>query len=628
MADDPEIDLNFNDHASPRIRNLGDNLNDLGREAVRTRGRVQDLAGETGTLSRRLIAARQQAEFMARRLDRAVTPATLRDFELATRQVRALERAMRSVDRLDPEVDVNVNVDQNRFQRTFGRLIEAGQRAGYLAADATVTSFRTAIDALPSEAKTALAGAAVGAAALAVPLIVGIIDSAILTAAGLGGLTAGIVLAARDPAVVAAYSDLGGTIKRELLDAAKPFAPELIKAADVLEQSFERIAPRIRRIFAVLAPELVPFVKELAAGVEDFMAGFEDGARASVPLIRILGRELHVILRLIGDLFSSAAAGGPAAELAFRLVLGTVETLLWSINLLLRSVGSLGSVVARVGDAIGLWDLEGVHGSLRSLTGGTDEFADAASSGITPLNAFADGLGNTATAADALNDAFARLFGEAMNLDQANLAVKAGMLELREAIKSNGKSLDDSTAKGNANAQAILGQIQALEAKRQAEIAAGNGTKSATDQANAAYAANVAALRGVLLQLGLNAAAVDTLIGKYAAIPETITTTVTTVYRTKGTPPGYSDQLTGHSRTGSADYGWSSGWAPFAFAQGFAAADAGDRAASRVGGPREITLNNRVTVDLDGQPFRDYTDRTVAAADQRRQWRDRVGVRD
>ena len=44
---DAEIDLNFNDHASPRIRNLGDNLNDLGREAVRTRGRVEDLSGGT-----------------------------------------------------------------------------------------------------------------------------------------------------------------------------------------------------------------------------------------------------------------------------------------------------------------------------------------------------------------------------------------------------------------------------------------------------------------------------------------------------------------------------------------------------------------------------------------------------
>ena len=619
---DAEIDLNFNDHASPRIRNLGDNLNDLGREAVRTRGRVEDLSGETGTLSRRLIAARQQAEFMSRRLDRAVTPATLRDFELATRQVRALERAMRAVDRLDPEVEVEVEVDRNRFQRVFGGLIEHAQRAGYLAGNATITGFRSAFDALPSEVRTIVLAAAAAAALVVAPVIVGIIDAALLAAAGLGGLAAGIVLAARDPAVKQAFSDLGHNIMSELTDAVRPFVPRLVEAAGIFGDAFERQAPRVRGIFADLSTAVTPLARELAAGFEDFLPGFQRAVRASLPVLAELGKGLHRVLAATGDLFDAAATAGPTAVLVFKLLLAQVEALVLATSMLLRSLAPMSNAVAEVGDALGLWDLGEQEQHLVKIS-------DASRRAATSVTTFGEGLAQTAQEAQKLNDAFERLFSEAMSLDQANLAVKAGMLDLRETIKTNGKTLDDATAAGNANATAILGQVQALEEQRQATIAAGNGTKTATDEANAAYARNVAALRNVLVQLGLSAAAVDALIQKYAQIPDDITTTVTTIYRQKGTPPGYSDQLTGHSRTGAADYGGMSDWMPFGFAAGFAAAAAGadgsPSGASRVGGPRSITVENTVRVDLDGRPFREYTDRTVDAWGRRRAWRELVG---
>jgi hypothetical protein len=622
-----DIDLNFNDHASNRIRNLGDNLNDLGREAARTRGRVEDLSGETGTLSRRLIAARQQAEFMSRRLDRAVTPATLRDFEQATRQVRSLERAMRAVDRLDPDVEVQVHVDRNRFQRLFGNMIESAQRAGYLAGNATITGFREALNALPSEVKIAAGIAAAAAALVIAPIIIGIVDAALLTAAGLGGLGAGIALAARDPAVKAAFGDLGDDILSELTKAVAPFVPELIRAADVLGDAFERVGPRITAIFADLAPAIVPLTQELGVGLDEFLSGFQQGVHESLPLLRILGESLHRILGLTGDLFASAATAGPSAALAFKLILANVEGLIYGLGLLLRSVAPVSNAIAEVGEAFGLWDLEQTHGRLVKIGEGSDSAAEAASRSVTAYTAFADSMTNTRTAADALNAAFERLFTEAMSLDQANLAVKSGMLELREAVKANGKTLDDNTAKGNANAVAILGQIQALETKRQAEIQAGNGTKEATAQANAAYAANVAALRNVLVQLGLNAAAVDALIRKYSEIPDDISTTVTTVYRTKGTPPGYSDQLTGHSRTGAADYSGMGGWSPFGYDEGFRAAGSGAPAGSRIGGPTPVTVTNSLSIDIDGKPFRDYTTRTIDANDRRRRWRELVGER-
>jgi hypothetical protein len=626
-----DIDLNFNDHTQGRIRDLGDNLQDLGREAVRTRGRVEDLSGETGTLATRLAAARAQAQFMGERLDRAVTPATLRDFQMAERQVRALERSLRSIDRIrTPEIDVDVDIERNRFQRVFGGLVDQGQRAGFLAGQATITGFGSAMDALPSEVKLALGGAVAAAGLLVVPAIVAIIDAAILAGVGAGGLATGIVLAARDPEVKAAFGDLGEDILRDLTEAVAPFVPELVKSAELFGDAFEAQEPRINRIFAQLATAVVPISEELADGFEDMMPGLEAAVTASLPLLRILGQELHTILGLMGELFQAAADAGPSAALAFKFILQNVEALIVAITLLIDSMAPVTNTIALIGEKLGLWDLGRVTGTVRTLDdmgAAADGAAGAASKGITVYDNFAESMQNTADAADALNEAFDRLFSEAMDLDQANLQVKKGMLDLRATIAENGKTLDDNTAKGNANAEAILGQIEALDAKRQAEIAAGNGTKSATEQANAAYEANVAALRAVLIQLGLNAGAVDALIQKYAQIPRDIQTNVTTVYRTKGTPPGYSDQLTGHSRTGSTDYGADlSSWAAFGAEDRFqAAGDGGQSAASRIGGPRNISVESRVRVDLDGRPFRDYTDRSIAERDARNRWRELVG---
>jgi hypothetical protein len=231
---------------------------------------------------------------------------------------------------------------------------------------------------------------------------------------------------------------------------------------------------------------------------------------------------------------------------------------------------------------------------------------------------------NTAEAANAANAAFRSLFGELMSVDQANLAVATGMANLRNTIKGNSKTLDENTEAGRQNVGAILGQIQALDQKRQADIAAGNGTKTATDKANAAYASQVASLRSVLIQMGLTASEVDNLISKYQSIPRNISTTITTVYRTNGTP------ATGHSRYPGGDFGGVDGWRPAQFAQSragqFAMFGPG-QSSGRTIKPYQLQSNVDVAVLLDGEPVRKVAKTVSAAEADRRDWRAKVGPR-
>jgi hypothetical protein len=187
-------------------------------------------------------------------------------------------------------------------------------------------------------------------------------------------------------------------------------------------------------------------------------------------------------------------------------------------------------------------------GALTTLATAQERAAAAAGVSASSYDQLSQSLGNTANMAKQLQSNFDALFGSQMSVDQANLAVNVGMSQLTDTIKNNKKSLDQSTESGQQNVQAILNQVQALNAKREADIAAGNGTAEATAQANAAYASNVP-VSGSPDQHGPTPAAVDALIAKYSEIPKNISTTVTTVYRTVGRAPPSPTRRPGTPRT-------------------------------------------------------------------------------
>ncbi|HEX7427262.1 MAG TPA: hypothetical protein VF328_09985, partial [Mycobacterium sp.] len=402
------------------------------------------------------------------------------------------------------------------------------------------------------------------------------------------------------------------------------FGPELVAVSGVAGAAFDRLAPKIDKLGVRLAAVIAPIGKGLIAGLENAFPGLDKAIQASLPLLRQVAAELPRIGALASDFFAAVAKGGPGAALALKFILVNVEALILGLTWLTTSLGGVANGVAvLVGKSQLLTAVLTGHelqmyGTKLAATGS----AAATTSG--QLGVMTGAVYNTAAAANMANAAFSSLFGQLMNVDQANLAVKAGMAQLTATIKGNAKTLDENTAAGRANVGAILSQVQALDQKRQADIAAGNGTKTATDKANAAYASQVASLRGVLVAMGLTAAQVDNLIGKYQAIPRTITTTITTVYRTDGTPARGNARNTGPG----GGFGGEDGWAPAQFAarRGGDFADYGG-GNGRTTKPYRVESNVDVAVLLDGQPVRDIATRVAAAEVKRNAWRDRAGVR-
>jgi hypothetical protein len=129
-----------------------------------------------------------------------------------------------------------------------------------------------------------------------------------------------------------------------------------------------------------------------------------------------------------------------------------------------------------------------------------------------------------------------------MSVDEANLKVAEDFRELSGSIKKNGRSLDENTESGQANRRMLFGMIGDLESKREADIAAGNGTVEATKKANAAYLSQLEKLRDMAAAAGLPIGPLNEIINRYkqlANLPD-ITKNIniihTATYRTNGTP--------------------------------------------------------------------------------------------
>src|SRR4029450_12435653 len=73
-------------------------------------------------------------------------------------------------------------------------------------------------------------------------------------------------------------------------------------------------------------------------------------------------------------------------------------------------------------------------------------------------------------------DAFGRLFGEVMGVKEANLEVAQAWADTRKELLNGKRTLDESTQAGRDNVGQLNDMVGALERKREADIAAGNGT--------------------------------------------------------------------------------------------------------------------------------------------------------
>lgn len=616
---DAHFDVTATDKSGPAVTAAARGLDNLGDQANQATRQLTQLERETAQLRNKMLSTAAAAKVLGHEFAKTGDTKVLRDFEKMTRQADQLGRVLKKIEPPNLEIKAKPGDDDSNtvFRKLFGGLSDAAQQAGKLAGKTAIDGFGSAFQAIPVEVKLGVAAGLGLAVAAAGPFIASALSGAVLTGVAGGGIAAGLILAAKDPAVSAAYGDLAQSIMQDLESAAKPFSHELVTAAPELSAAFSRELPRVRAILSTLSASVLPLTRGVAGFASGIMPGLQRAATVGAKIVNSLAQRLPALGAAVGHLLGAFAEGGQAAQRAIEAIVDDLTILIHTMALGAEASAPLLNALAKFDSLVN--PISGLNRAGQDTVKWVQPAGAAAQQTSQDYESLAQSLGNTARQADALNASFDRLFSEAMNLDQANLAVKEGMTNLRATIKDNGTTLDDYTAKGQANVHGILDQIGVLEAKRQAEIAAGNGTKEATAKADAAYASNVASLRQVLINLGFVASDVDNLISKYQNMPD-ININVVTRFRAEGNAPG-----PGNSRGGT--FGGMDGWAPARFVEAKRTEMAGDRATSRTGGPVEVHTEHTVNVNLDGQPFHQQTTTIVTEAERRTAWRAKVGYR-
>ena len=371
----------------------------------------------------------------------------------------------------------------------------------------------------------------------------------LLAATGLVGIAAGIVGQLKDPAIRNAFATMGHDLESALAAATGSFRGPLIEAASVFGGALRKVIGSID--FTNLSKAVVPLASGLGGMLSSMMPGFNKALEASIPIIETLAGELPKLGSALSDMFADFARSKDGAVVAIHLVVDTVRLLAEIIGKTVLAGAKLVDWFASVGSAIGGWLSKNGFGALKEGGARIKEFfdnlshiPDAADPATAAVAAFGSHVSLTDDQLSALNTTLsttkvtadttaaamtAKLFNAMMSVDQAILGVHTSLTSLEETLNKNGKAIDRHTGKldlnskaGQENDAAILGAVTANMQLYQAQIAAGMKAEDAAKN----YDTNTEALRKQLRQAHYTEGQINSLIGSYAAVPDTVNTSI------------------------------------------------------------------------------------------------------
>lgn len=471
----------------------------------------------------------------------------------------------------------------------------------------------------------AVAGVLVTAALAAAPAMAG----AIVGGAGLGGIVGGVMLATRDARVAGALADLKGEIGTGLTEAARRFVPATMEAVNIARGQFRGLLPDLRRLFDVSATWLPALTRRIGAGAQLALSGITAAITKAGPIIAVIGETATRMGSAVGDGFRMLSDNGASMALALKGAMLAVEVVIrgtfFILNLLVEAFEWFVSKIP--GGSRLLQEFaqkqDGAKGSALNLAGGLQTLA-------TDADGAARGLTNAKAAADALVDGN-------VGLARAQIASREATKGATEAIKANATAKMSNKARADANMTALLNLADAFNT----EARAGEDAKVSADAASNAYHNNRAALVKAAMAAGKTRTEAERLAAQLLKVPKNVHTdinantatasaAVETFQKKVKNLQGKTVTITVRVQSNGDHYIPGVGTQLKDFAAGGtwnAAPTSTSGATARAGGPTRVEVESKLAVSLDGRPFREFTVRSIDAADQRASWRRRVGVR-
>lgn len=409
------------------------------------------------------------------------------------------------------------------IRKKLAKTLEEGAADGGKAAVGTFSSMlqsgiAESFKSLPPEIKAGIMAGLAVAAVAAIPVLVAAVDAALLLGIGAGGLAAGVALAVQDANVAKVFADLGDHIMKTLSRAVTPFRSELVGAAMMFGESFDKITPNINRMANTLSKAIHPIAAGLSGLFENAAPGIEKAFQGALPLLREFGEWLPKLGSEIGDLGEALARAEPEAELFFKFLLANIDLAVNSITFLTNGIHA-------------------VAGAMMRWVGQYQPISPALADDKTAMDNLAESSANVADQVKSIGDAFnemgqsvegaltSKILDSMFALDDATLKWNSSVDKLDDTIKKNGRSLNLHSDAGVKNAQALIAAAKANASLYEENIKSG----MAAGDAAKIYEQNSETLRRQALAAGLNAKEVDNLIGKYGNVPERVQTILATI---------------------------------------------------------------------------------------------------
>lgn len=374
----------------------------------------------------------------------------------------------------------------------------------------------------------------IGAVAGVAPLLGAAIGAAVVGVAGVGGVAGGIFAASKDPQVRMAASDLGKHISEGFFGSGSSFVEPIKASVVTLEKDFDQL--NLGKTFSLAAPFVTEFADGLGGIGTEFMPRFNQVLRDGKPAIDLFAQDLPLLGTALGDLgvkLADSKGGLDGVNALFTattgLIEGTGSVLAWlsdryhDFNVTISKVsGFLAKVDSALGDNQGAAAASDDADAFARMSQGAQQGAIHFNtlSGAEKYNAamalkLGDATADLTRQIKGLDDATRHLFGMEMSVDQANLAVSQGFLDLQKNLIKGKQNWSDNTQAGLDNKKMLLDQVRAIQQQRDAAVDAAQGNKAAIDKANAAYEARLQQIIAIGRAAGASQAQLSALAGEY-----------------------------------------------------------------------------------------------------------------
>lgn len=399
---------------------------------------------------------------------------------------------------------------QDKFNRSVGTGVSDGLEEGFAKGTkkgtqraltgmqkflAAVADFADdGLSAIPAKVKAGILLGVVAASVVVAPLLAGVISAAVTTGLGLGVLGLGIAIASQFDAVQDQFTAVGRNILDDLRDSASVFIDPLIRAGEILNDSFSDMGDMIAITFANASRSVEPLTEALTGFVEQLLLGVEVVSRKMRPLIEALAVILPEFGRDLATAFAILADGSAEAVVALRDIFDVLGTLIIVTAGFIRALSDLYFWIRVVSLA-----MVNDFGSAAELLAERERNAKLATGqltdGLSPLNT---ALGKTASEAEAARLAISGLVTEQLAGVNATIGYEQAIDDLQASIKEGNRDFRVTEENGRANLRLVEQAIGFAARQRDAELARAAETGRSVDSINAAYQREITQIENVI----------------------------------------------------------------------------------------------------------------------------------